>query len=206
MLPMIRLASLIVFGTRAGETAPSGEAVTATSSTDAGSTDAKTLAIRSLHEMADGDLADFEATYTVDAHNRESKDEPPDARRAGPAASYATALWLRAAFSELDWEVHDAVEDGDLVVLHTTMSGRQTGPFIAYGPDARPEMVFPPRGRRFAVTQTHWFRVSDGKVAEHWANRDDLAMGEQLGWTPPTPLYLARMLLARRRARRTATE
>jgi hypothetical protein len=25
-------------------------------------------------------------------------------------------------------------------------------------------------------------------------------MGEQLGWTPPTPIYLAKMLLAKRRA------
>jgi len=44
--------------------------------------------------------------------------------------------------------------------------------------------------------------MNDGKVGEHWANRDDLAMGQQLGWNPPTPLYLARMLLASRRARR----
>ena len=62
--------------------------------------------------------------------------------------------------------------------------------------------VFPPRGRTFAVTQTHWFRMRDGKVAEHWANRDDLGMGQQLGWNPPTPGYLVRMLLATRRARR----
>jgi hypothetical protein len=29
-------------------------------------------------------------------------------------------------------------------------------------------------------------------------------MGEQLGWNPPTPIYLVKMLLARRRARRNA--
>ena len=46
--------------------------------------------------------------------------------------------------------------------------------------------------------------MRDGRVAEHWANRDDLGMGQQLGWTPPTPLYLARMLLATHAARRTA--
>jgi hypothetical protein len=68
----------------------------------------------------------------------------------------------------------------------------------------RPAAVFPPRGRRFAVTQTHWFRMRDGKVAEHWANRDDLGMGQQLGWTPPTPSCIVRMLLARRRVRRAA--
>ncbi|MDT7743455.1 MAG: hypothetical protein QOE59_2533 [Actinomycetota bacterium] len=61
-------------------------------------------------------------------------------------------------------------------------------------------MVVPPRGRAFAVTQTHRFRVKDGKIAEHWPNRDDRTLGEQLGWTLPSPIYLAKMLLAKRRA------
>ena len=146
------------------------------------------IAIASMHAMGSGSLADLEPLYTDDAVNREAKDEPPDTRGTGPVAMYATARWLRTAFSELAWEVHDVLHDGDLVVVHATMSGRQTGPFVAYGPDARVKAVFPPRGQRFAVTQTHWFRMRDGKVAEHWAKRDDLAMGEQLGWTPPSPL------------------
>ena len=165
-------------------------------------TDDKTTAIRSMHLRRSGSLADMAAVYTADTVNREAKDEPPDTRGGGPAAMYATAQWLRRAFSDLAWEIHDAVQDGELVVVHATMSGRQTGPFVAYGPDGAVTAVFPPRGRRFAVTQTHWFRMRDGKVAEHWANRDDLGMGQQLGWTPPTPGYIARMLLARRRMRR----
>ena len=90
--------------------------------------------------------------------------------------------WLRTAFSDLTWTVHDVAHDGDLVVVHASMSGRQTGPFVAYQPDAEVAVVFPPRGRTFTVTQTHWFRMRDGRVAEHWANRDDLGMGQQLGW------------------------
>lgn len=168
------------------------------------STDDLATAVRSIHLMATGDLADLAAVYTADAVNREAKAEPPDTRGVGPGAMYATALWLRGAFAELAWEVHDAVQDGNLVVVHATMSGRQTGPFVAYGPDGGVEVVFPPLGRRFAVTQTHWFRMRDGRVAEHWANRDDLGMGKQLGWTPPSPVYVVRMLLAGRRARRAA--
>jgi predicted ester cyclase len=167
-------------------------------------TDAKRTAMNSMHLMASGTLADLQAVYTADAVNREAKDEPPDTRGVGPSALYATAQWLRGAFSELAWEIHDAVQDDDLVVVHATMSGRQTGPFVAYGPDGEITAVFPPLGRRFAATQTHWFRMRDGKVAEHWANRDDLGMGRQLGWTPPTPAYIVRMLLARRRMRRAA--
>jgi predicted ester cyclase len=167
-------------------------------------TDDARTAITSMHLMGSGDLADLRDVYTADAINREAMNEPPDTRGTGPAAMYATARWLRGAFSELAWEIHDAVQDADLVVVHATMSGRQTGPFVAYAPDGTIAAVFPPLGRRFAVTQTHWFRMRDGRVAEHWANRDDLGMGQQLGWTPPSPAYIVRMLLARRRLRRAA--
>lgn len=160
------------------------------------------VATASMHAMGSGTLADFEALYTADAVNREAKTEPPDTRGTGPDALYATARWLRTAFSELTFQILDVVHDNDLVVVHATMSGRQTGPFVAYRPDGEIAVVFPPRGRTFTVTQTHWFRMSDGRVAEHWANRDDLGMDQQLGWNPPTPLYLVRMLLARRPAGR----
>ena len=164
----------------------------------------KQVAIESMRLMGSGSLAEMAAVYTEDVVNREARNEPPDTRGGGPAAMYATAQWLRKAFSDLAWEIHDIVQEGDVVVAHVTMSGRQTGPFVAYEPDGSIAAVFPPLGRSFAVTQTHWFRMRDGRVAEHWANRDDLGMGQQLGWTPPTPPYIARMLLARRRERRAA--
>ncbi|RTL66155.1 MAG: hypothetical protein EKK42_18580 [Pseudonocardiaceae bacterium] len=159
---------------------------------------------RVLNTMTTADAATFAEVFHPDATNREGIDEPADCRGTGPEAFMATGRWLTTAFSELRWDVHDAVEAGDLVVAHVTMSGRQTGPFVAYDADALPETAFPPTGRRFAVFQTHWFRLVDGKVIEHWANRDDLGMGKQLGWTPPGPRYLARMLLATRRAKAAA--
>lgn len=160
------------------------------------------VAVASLHAMGTGTLTDLEALYTWDAVNREAITEPPSTRGHGPAALYATALWLRTAFSDLAWQVHEVVHEGDVVVVHATMSGQQTGPFVAYLPDGQVEVAFPPRRRDFAVTQTHWFRMRDGLVAEHWANRDDLGMGKQLGWTPPTLTYLIGMFWATRRARR----
>jgi predicted ester cyclase len=166
--------------------------------------DEKAVAIRSLHLMGTGSLDEFREVYTPDCHNREAKDEPPDCRGAGPEAMYATALWLRGAFSDLTWEVHDSVHEDGVVAVHATMSGRQTGTFVAYAPDASVAMAFPARGRSFAITQSHWFRMRGGRVAEHWANRDDLGMGQQLGWNPPTPIYLVRMLLARRTAQQKA--
>ena len=70
------------------------------------------------------------------------------------------------------------------------MVGRQSGPFITYDESAAVKQAMPPKGKTFSVTQSHWFRVAEGKVVEHWANRDDLGLAEQLGWIPPTPAYL----------------
>jgi predicted ester cyclase len=164
--------------------------------------DAKELGVRATSIMADGTLEDFEALVHPEARNREDVDESPASRGRGPAAFYATALWLRDAFAELHWDIHDVVAEDDLVVVHATMSGRHVRTFVGYDADARPARAFPPTGKRFATTQTHWFRIADGKVIEHWANRDDLGTAMQLGWSPPSPLYLLRMVLATRRARR----
>jgi predicted ester cyclase len=164
----------------------------------------KALCERSVHLMGNGTLEEFRAVFHPDATNREAVDEPPAARGRGPEAYYATALWLRDAYADLKWEIHDVVAEGNLVVLHATMSGRHVRPFVGYDADGNPAQAFPPTGRTFATTQSHWLRVQDGMIIEHWANRDDLGTAAQLGWVPPTPIYLFRMFMATRRARAAA--
>jgi len=170
--------------------------------TMAGAEAAKALCIRSMQLMVDGTREQFEQVVHPDASNRESKDEPPETRGRGPAAFYATALWLREWFSDLAFEVHEVVAEGDLVVIHNTMSGRQTGVATIYGPDGGVAQAMPATGQPFATTQTHWFRMQDGLVIEHWANRDDQGTAMQLGWIPPSPWFLVKMAMATRRARR----
>jgi predicted ester cyclase len=160
------------------------------------------MALRSVEIMSDGDFDDFVEVVHPEAVNREARDEPPACRGKGPEAFYATALWLRGAYADLRWEVHEVVAAGDLVVVHCTMSGRHVGPFVTYDHEGRVARAFTPTGGTFATTQTHWFRLADGKVIEHWANRDDLGTAAQLGWVPPSPAYLVRCALATRRARR----
>lgn len=161
--------------------------------------DLKATCARSLEIMADGDLADFEAVVHPAAVNREESG-PPATHGAGPAAFHATALWLRGAFSELRWEVHETAADSDLIAIHSTWSGRHVRPFVTYDDTGSATQVMPPTTKTFAATQSHWFRLADGKIIEHWANRDDLDMGQQLGWIPPSPGYLVRMALAKYRA------
>ena len=165
--------------------------------------DATTIARGILDAMEAGSRADFDAICHPDFYNHEQRDEPPEARGRGPATAHATALWLRDAFADLRWEIHQVIAQDNLIAFHCTMSGRHVRPFVAYEPDGSVDEAFPPTGKRFATTQTHWMRVLDGQVIEHWANRDDLGTAKQLGWVPPTPIYLVRMMLAGRRARRS---
>ena len=65
--------------------------------------------------------------------------------------------------------------DGDWVLTKVRWTGTFVGPF----PFLRLDRVKPTR-RRFDVVHVHGFRLRDGKIAEHWAVRDDLTMHMQL--------------------------
>jgi steroid delta-isomerase-like uncharacterized protein len=82
--------------------------------------------------------------------------------------------WLLSVFPDHRFEIEDAAADGNTVAVRGTMGGTHEGELLGIAPT----------GKRVAVQQTHWFRVADGKVAEHWAVRDDLGMMRQLGVMP----------------------
>jgi predicted ester cyclase len=170
---------------------------------DTRTTTAHDLARRSLLPMQRWDDDEAAAVIHPDAANDEAVSEPPAARGRGPAAFKATYDWLHAAFDELGWDVEELVAEGDLVVARTVMRGRQVAPFPTYGPEGRLAQVFASRGRSFAASQTHWYRLAEGRIIGHAANRDDLAQARQLGWVPPSPAFLLRSALARRRLGRT---
>jgi predicted ester cyclase len=100
-------------------------------------------------------------------------DAPPGAPQ-GLAGMAHSMRMLAAAFSERRWEIHQAIAEGDTVVLHCTFSGRHTGPFMGLAPTNRP----------FASRQVHLIRFQDGKGVEHWAVRDDLSFLRHVGALP----------------------
>jgi predicted ester cyclase len=160
------------------------------------------VTMRAIHAMAAGDRADFDLLYHPRAVGREVG-PPPSSRVPGPAGFYAIALWLRAAFADLRYDIHHTTAEGTLVAVNSTMNGRHVAPWTVYTGDGEMDTVFPPTGKAFAATQSHWFRIEDGQIIEHWANRDDIGMAKQLGWIPPTPAYLLKTARAKRRARRS---
>ncbi len=94
------------------------------------------------------------------------------ARVQGPRAMRETMRWLLDQFPDIQMEVQAVVAEGDLVAARVRSTGRNLG---------RLNGRLPPNGRSFDSQQTHWFRIVDGKLAEHWATRDDLTTMLQLG-------------------------
>jgi predicted ester cyclase len=94
----------------------------------------------------------------------------------GPAAARQTAQWLLAQFPDLHMRVEAIVAEGDTVAVRVLSEGTNLGPLNG---------VVPPTGKRFAARQSHWFRVADGRLAEHWATREDLVAMLQLGVVQP---------------------
>jgi predicted ester cyclase len=81
---------------------------------------------------------------------------------------------LQGAFSELRYEVLALIAERDLVAVRTMMHGVHTGPM----------RELPATGKPFAQSQSHWFRIVDERIAEHWATRDDLGFLHQVGIVP----------------------
>jgi predicted ester cyclase len=145
------------------------------------------LAIRSFRLIESWDDAEASAIIGPTMVNAEAAAEPPAARVPGVAGLRGTYDWLHSAYEDLNWTIHTLVAEGEWVVARTTMSGRQVGPFVTYTPDGQVGAAFPATERRFAVLQTHWYRVADSQLVEHHADRDDMAQAIQLGWLTPNP-------------------
>src|SRR5919204_49372 len=107
----------------------------------------------------------------------------------GPAHMRQTAEWLLAQFPDLHMTIEAIVAEGDTVAVRILSEGTNLGALNG---------MLPPTGKRFVARQSHWFRVADGKLAEHWATRggpaSDAAAGR--GATARPAAVLAGRILA----------
>ena len=96
----------------------------------------------------------------------------------GPEGLERHVSMLRAAFPDLHHSIEDVIAEGNKVVVRTTLSGTHVGDF----------MGIPATGRQFTQEHIHILRLEQGKVAEHWAQMDNVGMMRQLGVMPaPEP-------------------
>lgn len=78
------------------------------------------------------------------------------------------------AFPDGNGTIEDLIAEGDKLVVRLTFRGTHQGEFFG----------IPATGKSVSVSQTHIFRFSGEKMAEHWSNSDDLGMLRQLGAIP----------------------
>jgi steroid delta-isomerase-like uncharacterized protein len=69
----------------------------------------------------------------------------------------------REAFPDLSITVEDLVAEGDRVTARVTMRGTHQGEFQGLAPT----------GKRVEVRAIDMFRISNGKIVEHWGHADD---------------------------------
>jgi steroid delta-isomerase-like uncharacterized protein len=114
-------------------------------------------------------IIDFEALVGADIVNHQ-----PDAAPARGRDVFQAALaGVMAAVPDSRWDISDVMAEGDRVAIRITWSGTyQAAQFRGFDiPGPKP----------FSVEHIHIYRVVQGKIAEHWVVRDDLAMLAQLG-------------------------
>jgi steroid delta-isomerase-like uncharacterized protein len=130
----------------------------------------KQLVLQALAALDRGDADAVAELHHPDYVNHEAA----PGRQRGAAGARATAVFLNRAFQNLHHEPLDAVAEGDLVVIRAQASGRHVGEIDG----------FAATGRTFSVQHIHIFRLTNGRISEHWACRDDLGAARQLGLVP----------------------
>ena len=75
------------------------------------------------------------------------------------------------AFPDFRYEVEDVVAEGDKVAVRDVFTGTHEGDF----------MGIPATGNHVTMQTIHIYRFEDGRIAEHWAVRDELGMMRQIG-------------------------
>ena len=90
---------------------------------------------------------------------------------------------IYTTFPDFRMEIADMVAEGDSVVVRSRVSGthRGTGKLPVNGGML---VGVAPTQKHFEIQHIHWYKLHDGKIVDHCANRDDIGMMQQLGLPP----------------------
>lgn len=89
----------------------------------------------------------------------------------GPARLHAAAERIHGSLQDVEFAIDDLVAEADRVAVRLTASATPTGEFMGVKAAA---------GRRYSISEAHFFRIADGKIVEHWHLHDAQGLRKQL--------------------------
>lgn len=138
---------------------------------------------QNLERINSGDARAAAADFADDTRNF--------GRPVGREGIQRTLEDIFATFPDWRMEILEMVADKDIVIVRCKVSGTHRG--VGKRPVNGGMLVgVPATGKRFEVSHIHWYTLHYGKIVEHYANRDDLGMMQQLGLLPPIAAVSAR--------------
>jgi predicted ester cyclase len=113
-------------------------------------------------------------------------------RRVGRGVMYRIFEDIYTTFPDWHAEIKEIKAVGDTVIVRVVTSGTHKG--VGKIPVNGGLLVgVAPTNKHFEADAIHWIKMKDGKIVDHYATRDDLAMMEQLGLSPqPKPFDWAK--------------
>ena len=78
---------------------------------------------------------------------------------------------FEVAFPGYQLKFNDMVAEGDKVAVNATMSGTHKGEL----------MGIPATGKSVSISLMLFYRLEDGKIAQHWMVADQLSLLQQIG-------------------------
>ena len=132
----------------------------------------KALVRRQEEELFSGGKLDVADEVYAPSYVGHDPSNPEEVR--GLQAAKQAAADYRRAFPDLRVTVEDLIAEGDKVAARLRVRGTHLGDLNGIAPT----------GRRVDFTGIVISRVEGGRIAEDWANFDDLGMMRQLGVIP----------------------
>jgi steroid delta-isomerase-like uncharacterized protein len=120
----------------------------------------KAIAKRVYEFISTGDFDRAEEIVDASAPDNELRPGDPPATLIDTFKE--TFSEAREAFPDMRVTVEDLVAEGDRVAARVTMRGTHRGVFQGLAPT----------GKRVEVRAMDMFRISDGKIVEHWGHAD----------------------------------
>ena len=125
--------------------------------------------VQDFYDQWNAGAVDFDRLVHPDIVNHQPDRTPETGRDAFRRAIEGVSL----AVPDSKWTTLHLIGEGDFVVCHNTWSGTYRGTNFRGVPT--------PDGARFSAEHIHIYRISEGRIAEHWVVRDDLGMMKQIG-------------------------